>query len=71
MPEYSCGRSELDTPSIPVTDRVTVEGPRIRLVDVFGTSLFPLIPPPASPLGTCEQSDILDMAIWYDYHGDH
>lgn len=62
--DYSCGHSELDPPTIPVSDRVTVEGPRIKLLDLFGIPLFPLIPPPARTLGMCEQSDVIQFAVW-------
>ena len=63
-PEYTCGREELDAPSIPSVQRTTLEGPRIKRLDVFGVPFFPLVPPPSlSSLMTLNEP-IHHMAIW-------
>lgn len=62
-PEYTCGRSELDSPSIPIAERTSFTGPRIRKIDLFGIPFFPAIPTHSSLVWECH-SPIDHLSLW-------
>lgn len=69
-PEYSCGRPELDAPSIPVTERTPFAGPRIRKLDVLGTPLFPLVPSHYSVIWEYKRTHIDNLVLWWNKDGE-
>lgn len=63
QPDYTCGREELDAPSIPRSQRIPLPGPRITHIDVFGMPLFPLVPPFPAELARAD-TPVRALAVW-------
>lgn len=63
LPDYTCGTAELDLPSIPVTKQLSIPGPIIEYVDVYGHPMLPCIPPPALEVWSCSVA-IQTLRFW-------
>ena len=61
--DYTCGREELDPPTIPRSQRIPLPGPHIRHLDVFGMPLFPLVPPFPAELAVAE-TPVRMLRVW-------
>ena len=63
QPDYTCGREELDAPSIPRAQRILLPGPHITHIDVFGMPLFPLVPPFPAELAAAD-APVRALRVW-------
>lgn len=63
-PDYTCGREELDAPSIARSQRCPLPGPRVAHIDVFGMPLFPLVPPFPAELAALD-GPVRGLSVWY------
>lgn len=67
VPDYTCGSPEYDLPSIPVSNHITIEGPIIQFIDVYGCCYYPSLPP--SPMEVWECSlPIHHLRLWFGFY---
>lgn len=66
-PDYTCGTHELDVPTIPITQQLSIAGPCIELIDVYGTAMFPSVPPPPLEVWNCNLT-IQTLRLWFDVY---
>lgn len=62
-PDYTCGTPEKDSPTIPVGKQISIPGPSIQFVDVYGHPVYPCIPPPSLEVWSCNTA-IQTLRLW-------
>lgn len=62
-PDYTCGSPEYDPPTIPVSNHISIDGPVIQFIDVYGCCYYPSLPPLPMEVWECSLP-IHHLRLW-------